>query len=186
MASPFHGPVAPNPSVYSFQETYGIRIVSDEQGNPWFVLSDVCKAIDYKNSRDAQKLIDVDDVEKRYVIDDLGRQQEAWCCTEPGLYQFLCSSQVDKAKPFRRWVFAEVLPAIRRQGYYGQPLDVAQQLRLQAQLVKFLASLKDCRCAFSRQIVVDCIRVVCRQLAIDLQDLAKIGADPAQTGLEGF
>jgi prophage antirepressor-like protein len=184
-SDPFHGQTAPAPSIFSFRETFGIRIVTDPQGHPWFVLADVCKAIDYIDPSQAQKLIDLEDLRKLEVADAMGRVHPAWCCTEPGLYQFLCSSQVEKAKPFRRWVFAEVLPAIRRQGCYGEPLDLAEQLRLQTALFKFLGDLQGCTCAFSRKLMVDMIRVLCRQLGQPLPDLSLIGKDPWRTNPEG-
>ena len=41
--------------------------------------------------------------------------------TEPQLYFVLMRSDKPKAKPFRQWVVNEVLPSIRKQGYYLSP-----------------------------------------------------------------
>lgn len=185
MANPFHGQNSPTLSVFSFQESFGIRVFIDEQGNPELVLADICKAVDYSNPSKAQELIDVDDLTKREVIDSMGRKQIAICCTEPGLYQFLCSSQVEKAKPFRRWVFAEVIPAIRRTGHYGRP-SLKESLALRGQLIKALDALAGCRCAFSKRILFDQVSDLCRQLGQPVPNAALIGQDPAQTDLEGF
>ncbi|EAJ6123486.1 hypothetical protein APO34_08420 [Campylobacter jejuni] len=38
---------------------------------------------------------------------------------EPELYFVLMRSDKPKAKPFRQWVIKEVLPSIRKQGYYA-------------------------------------------------------------------
>ncbi|SMF96168.1 BRO family, N-terminal domain [Methylomagnum ishizawai] len=186
MANHAQGASAPVPSVFSFQSLFNVRVLSDAQGMEWFVLADVCKAVDYSNPSDAQKLIDVDDLEKFEVIDSLSRVQTAWCCTEPGLYQFLGSSQVEKAKPFRKWVFGEVLPAIRRQGFYGQPVSIQDQTRLETQLGRYLDRLESCNCAFSKKLTLDRIGVICRQLRQPLPDISLIGKDPKQTALEGF
>jgi hypothetical protein len=65
------------------------------------------------------KLVDEDDLRKVEVIDSIGRKQQAWAVDEPGLYQLLLGSNVEKAKPFRKWVTAEVLPTIRKTGSYS-------------------------------------------------------------------
>lgn len=88
----------------------------------WFHLGDVCRVIDYLNYQNALRLVEPDDQLKLLVTDSTGRQVEAWHVSEAGLYQFLLSSNVPKAKPFKRWVTAEVLPAIHRQGSYALPV----------------------------------------------------------------
>jgi hypothetical protein len=40
--------------------------------------------------------------------------------TEAGLYALVFKSRKDNAKRFQKWVIAEVLPAIRKHGYYAQ------------------------------------------------------------------
>lgn len=44
---------------------------------------------------------------------------DTWFITESGLYTVIIRSRSNKAKPFRRWVTHEVLPSIRKQGYYS-------------------------------------------------------------------
>lgn len=39
--------------------------------------------------------------------------------SEPGLYELICFSNKPQAKIFRKWVFKEVLPAIRQTGQYS-------------------------------------------------------------------
>lgn len=39
--------------------------------------------------------------------------------TESGLYKLALASNLEKAKPFRDWVASEVLPSIRKKGYYS-------------------------------------------------------------------
>jgi prophage antirepressor-like protein len=90
-------------------------------GLVWFNLTDVCRAIDHSDPSKAAILIEPDDRKKVRSVDTLGRDQELWFISEAGLYQFLLSSSVPKARPFRRWVTAEVLPKIRQSGSYGTP-----------------------------------------------------------------
>ena len=49
----------------------------------------------------------------------LPRQGDTWFVNEPGLYHVILTSKSEKAVPFRRWVTHEVLPSIRKQGFYS-------------------------------------------------------------------
>lgn len=82
----------------------------------WFALIDVCKIFDLSNPRMVAKSLDDDEVRKF----NLRRLEgDTWFITESGLYTVIIRSRSNKAKPFRRWVTHEVLPSIRKQGYYS-------------------------------------------------------------------
>ena len=49
-----------------------------------------------------------------------GGNQDVLVIWEPGVYELLVKSRIKKAKPFKFWVFKEVLPSIRKTGSYGQ------------------------------------------------------------------
>lgn len=87
-------------------------------GIPYFVGRDVAAIFGYSNSRKA--LIDhVDDDDKGVTkCDTLGGVQELTVINESGLYSLILSSKMPNAKKFKRWVTAEVLPAIRKHGVY--------------------------------------------------------------------
>lgn len=46
-------------------------------------------------------------------------QRGAWLINESGLYSLVLSSKLSTAKKFKRWVTSEVLPSIRKNGFYG-------------------------------------------------------------------
>nr|DAX95987.1 MAG TPA: repressor domain protein [Caudoviricetes sp.] len=88
-------------------------------GEPFFVGRDVVEILGYSNSRDAiSKHVDEEDkgVAK---CDTLGGMQELTLINESGLYSLILRSQLPKARQFKRWVTAEILPAIRRRGMYA-------------------------------------------------------------------
>jgi prophage antirepressor-like protein len=95
-----------------------VRTMTNEKGEPFFVGSDVAKALGYKNTRKA--LIDHVDDEDRGVTkrDTLGGVQQMVIINESGLYSLVLSSKLPQAKEFKRWVTAEVLPQIRQTGGY--------------------------------------------------------------------
>lgn len=106
-------------SVFTFSETREIRTLM-ENGEPLFNANDVCGVLEYANSRDAIAThVDDDDVAKREVIDTLGRSQQANYLTEAGVYSLIFGCQLPAAKNFKRWVTHEVLPQLRKVGFYG-------------------------------------------------------------------
>ena len=85
----------------------------------WFVANDVCRALDIQNPRDVvAKQLD-DDEKDVDTIYTLGGPQKVNIVSEPGLYHLIFISRKPEAKKFRRWVFHEVLPSIRKYGFYG-------------------------------------------------------------------
>ena len=89
----------------------------EKDGEPWWVLSDVCKVLELSNpSKVAQRL----DEDERSNF-ELGRQGTAIIINESGLYSVILRSDKPQAKPFRKWVTSEVLPSIRKTGGYQIP-----------------------------------------------------------------
>jgi prophage antirepressor-like protein/lambda repressor-like predicted transcriptional regulator len=88
-------------------------------GVPWFVGKDVASILGYSNSRKA--LGDhVDDEDKGVTsCDTPGGTQKLTIINESGLYSLILSSKLPSAKEFKRWVTSEVLPLIRRTGFYS-------------------------------------------------------------------
>ena len=90
-----------------------------EVKNYWFIANEVCNILGYNNPHDAlTKHVDGDDLAKREVIDALGRKQKTNVINESGLYSLIMRSRKKSALKFQRWVTSEVLPSIRKQGYY--------------------------------------------------------------------
>jgi len=94
-----------------------VRII-DKENDPWFVLIDVCKILDIKNSRDASSKLDEDEKNTVAIADSLGGLQETTIINESGLYSLILRSRKREAKRFKKWVTAEVLPSIRKTGGY--------------------------------------------------------------------
>ena len=109
----------------------------------WFVANDVCRVLGYANPRKA--LADhVDDDEKGVTkCDTLGGVQTLAIINESGLYSLIFGSTLPAAKKFKRWVTHEVLPSIRKYGFYGL-LSGERALQLpDAEYIRYLGEL-DC------------------------------------------
>lgn len=93
-----------------------LRVLTDENGEPWFAAKDVCDVLTYTN---ASKAISdhVDQEDKLYneSSSSLG-QHGGWLVNESGLYSLVLSSKLPTAKEFKRWITHEVLPSIRKHG----------------------------------------------------------------------
>ncbi len=103
---------------------HSVRVVVRD-GEPWFVASDVCAALDYKNTSKAVG-DHLDDNEKGVTTGyTLGGDQRLTIISESGLYALVLRSRKPEARKFAKWVTSEVLPAIRKTGVYvGKPFAV--------------------------------------------------------------
>nr|WP_308530008.1 Bro-N domain-containing protein [uncultured Serratia sp.]DAM25253.1 MAG TPA: repressor domain protein [Caudoviricetes sp.] len=108
-------------SVFSFESNSTIRAVS-VNGTPWFVAADVCNAIGIKHSASAMRALDSDE-KGVHSMHTPGGRQDFTIISESGLYTLILRCR-DAVTPgtipyrFRKWVTAEVLPAIRQTGQY--------------------------------------------------------------------
>lgn len=88
----------------------------EKDGENWWGLADVCKVLELSNPTKVADRLDVD--EKANF--ELGfRGGSTNCINESGLYSVILRSDKPQAKPFRKWVTSEVLPAIRKHGMYA-------------------------------------------------------------------
>lgn len=102
--------------IFKNEEFGSVRVI-ERDGEPWFVSSDICNALEIKNNRDA--LSRLDDDEKGVVLTDtLGGKQNVGVVNEPGLYTLVLASRKPSAKKFKRWITHEVIPSIRKHGGY--------------------------------------------------------------------
>lgn len=112
-------------------EGHKIRIL-DREGEPWWVLSEVCAVLEIENPRNVAARLGEDEKGVQ-TMDTLGGPQEMLIVSEPGLYKLIQTSRKPTAKRFDRWVRHVVLPEIRKTGSYGRPVgsdmaDLAEML----------------------------------------------------------
>lgn len=109
-------------------EDHRVRVVV-KNGETWWVAKDVAKALGYTRSRDAVRML-ADDEKGAHIVPTPGGDQETAIVNEPGLYRLIINSRREEAERFRRWVFHEVLPSIRKTGRYEMPRHEREQKRL--------------------------------------------------------
>jgi len=104
---------------------------------PLWVLKDVCNILELSNPTVVASRLDKDERAKL----NLGRQGETTVVTESGLYAVILRSDKPEAKPFRKWITAEVLPSIRKTGSYtvkGKPKKAALPLASSNHMIEML------------------------------------------------
>ena len=110
-------------------EELGLELKSyiDKQQNIWFRGKDVAQILGYSNTKKAV-LIHVDSEDKKQIFTyhtsgpKMGPVAPSGSmCTyinESGFYSLVLSSKLETAKKFKKWVTSQVLPSIRKFGYY--------------------------------------------------------------------
>lgn len=102
--------------IFNYQENEVRTIIKD--GEPWWVLTDVCKALELTTPAKVAERLDEDE-KGMSKVHTLGGEQEMTIINESGLYNVILRSNKPEAKDFKRWVTHEVLPSIRKHGMYA-------------------------------------------------------------------
>lgn len=109
--------------LFENEELGQVRTIRDKNNEPLFCLNDICKILNIKKTNSVRdsinKEFDKGGVFEWHPFKTLGGIQKFIVINEPELYFVLMRSDKPKAKPFRQWVIKEVLPSIRKQGYYA-------------------------------------------------------------------
>lgn len=119
-----------------------IRVVKDENNEPLFCLSDVCKVLELTTPAKV-----ADTIKREFELYELNSYsfdtgfgvKEFTMIDEAQLYYVMNNSRSKNAKPFRMWVNREVLPSIRKNGNY-------MQKEFSKELYSLLNDLKQANC----------------------------------------
>lgn len=113
--------------IFNSEEFGEIRTIEID-GKPYFVGTDVAKALGYSNPRKA--ILDhCKGVTKRDTPTSSGIQSMSYI-NEGDLYRLIMKSKLPSAEKFESWVMDEVLPTIRKTGSYQKPLTTVEQIQV--------------------------------------------------------
>lgn len=127
--------------------------INDE---PWFVGTDVAEALGYKNgSRDVNRHVDEED-RRMLKSDDLQPQEGEYrngtfeipnrgviLINESGVYSLILRSNLPKAKEFKHWVTSEILPSIRKNGFYATDVTIDRIVADPESFIQILTAYAD-------------------------------------------
>ncbi|CAJ0596460.1 unnamed protein product [Cylicocyclus nassatus] len=109
-----------NNEIFTFtNEEFNVHMRTVQvDGEVWFVAKDIAEVLGYSNTRDAiAKHVDEEDKDSVAIYDGKGNPNMT-IINESGMYSLVLSSKLPTAKKFKRWVTAEVLPELRKNGFY--------------------------------------------------------------------
>lgn len=110
------------PGKWIFRERE-VKPFIDQGGNPWWKAVEVGEVLGLTDTKKSIKLLDEDERNIIPLTDALGRKQDTYIINEPGLYSLVLRSRKPEAKEFKRWITHDVIPSIRKQGYYTLGLN---------------------------------------------------------------
>jgi len=122
--------------IFKYKENEVRTIMKD--GEPWFVLKDVCDVLDIGNNRMVADRLDEDE-KGVSITDTLGGKQESTIISESGLYNVILLSRKPEAKIFKRWITHEVIPSIRKHGAY-MTMDTIEKVLLDPDAIITIAT----------------------------------------------
>ena len=126
-----------NPSIFNFNE-HGVRVALDVNGQPLFCLADVCNAMGMQRANPSRFNLNPKGVASLCTLTNGGSQMLTFI-SEENLYRIVFRSIKPEAINFQNWVFAEVLPTIRKTGSYSArqtAYDELNRLCMQAKTQK--------------------------------------------------
>lgn len=118
-----------NVNIFSNPEFGTVRtvVINDEV---WFVGNDVASCLRYQNPKNAirahveeedKMVVQLSDIQEglETSLPDHMKKSKITIINESGLYSLIFESEMDLAKKFKRWIISDVIPSIRKKGYYS-------------------------------------------------------------------
>lgn len=139
MSTATPSPVQNAPQFFDFK---GIEVRTVTQnGEPWFILSDVCKVLGMTNVTEVKKRLDQADFNTTEVRSG-NQNRNMGIVNEYGLYDVILDSRKPEAKEFRRWITSEVIPSIRKHGAYLTSEKIEEVLLNPDAIIQIAQNLK--------------------------------------------
>ena len=107
-------------SIVKVFESADIRFVDHPEGKYGFgiMADDLAIVLDASSGTNLARSTE-EEWKGSHIVSTLGGNQSTIVIWEPGIYELLSKSRKPKAKPFKKWLFEEVLPSIRKTGSYS-------------------------------------------------------------------
>lgn len=122
---------------------HNVRVLTDEQDEPWFIAKDVCAVLGLDNVTNALRALD-DDEKSNFTNCNVAQNggRAPLIVSESGFYKLVLRSRKPVAKEFQRWVTHDVLPSIRKHGAYMTEQTVERILSDPDTLIRLATDLK--------------------------------------------
>lgn len=101
--------------IFNYKNLGSVRTYLDENGEPWFCLTDVCDVLGLTTPARVAERLDPKGVSSTHTLTNGGKQSITFI-DEGNLYEAIGRSRKPEAKEFMRWAFREILPNLRKAG----------------------------------------------------------------------
>jgi anti-repressor protein len=119
-----------------------IRVFVNENNEPEFCATDVCKILGYADGRKAISTIcKSGGVSKRNTLTSGGNQTLSYI-SKGNLFRLITKSTLPEAEKFESWVFDEVLPSIHKHGAYMTSETIEKVLTDPDTIIQLATNLK--------------------------------------------
>ncbi len=158
-----------------------VRTAIDEHNEVWFCAKDVCEILDI--TWGGPTLENMPEKCKGMLkLHTPGGEQNTNFINEAGLYRLIFRSNKPKAEQFADWVYEEVLPAIRKHGFFGA-LPAKDYIAVVKQISQLTDQLTDTKNAFTHQLLVKPLRNLCNMAGHPMPDIKLISQQIDQLDL---
>ncbi|MEX0738153.1 MAG: BRO family protein [Pseudohongiella sp.] len=171
----------PHANPFNFDDVQ-VRTATDDHGEAWFCAKDVFNALEvhWSGSRGLSGM--PENWQRVGYLQTPSGIQSAVFISEAGVYQTLFRSRKPKAQQFAEWVCGEVLPSIRKQGFFGT-VPAGQRLAFSKQIASLTKDLVKTRDQFQRQILLGELRTLYTLIGQPLPQQNLLGQDTKQQDL---
>jgi len=111
----------------------------------WFVAKDVANILSYDQTSNMLKRLDIDEIQKiePSILDGSNsKARKIALINESGIYIAIFGSKKENAKEFKKWLTKDVLPSIRKNGFYISPESLKNPSK---KLIRFSSSIMETR-----------------------------------------
>lgn len=114
---------------YIFDEIK-INVIVDKNNEIWFRAIDVCRALNIKDHKKTiqDRIYEEDKIQFQNLIKSKNDSPTTIYITESGLYTLILKSKKMEAIKFQKWVTQEVIPSIRKNGYYKLKKEISSKI----------------------------------------------------------
>lgn len=160
-----------------------IRTAVDDRQEVWFCAKDVCEALGISWST-----MTLGNMPKDWFMGinfiTIKGERETVFINEPGLYRLIFRSNKPKAEEFARWVCEEVLPQIRKHGFFGE-LSSKDYIAIVKQISDLTDRLVNSKNAFLHKVLEKPLRNLCTMAGHPMPDINLLSKDIEQLDLFG-
>ncbi len=131
-----------NTQLQTFQfQSHQLTVVANEDGSSWFIAKEVAEILEYSDAEAMTRKLDSDEIQNLQIVGFGNRGVNI--INESGLWSSVLRSTKPEAITFKKWLTAEVLPAIRKTGSYTANQKAAPLRDYDALQNKYIALLEE-------------------------------------------